>query len=75
VINFSGCFRTLNIFYVLQIWLSLATRYIKDLRIDWNKVLQFAFNDKCNPDDDALGAQIVKVRETTLVISAGLLSL
>ncbi|KAF6030165.1 TBC1D30 [Bugula neritina] len=53
-------FRTLNIFYVLQIWLSLATRYIKDLRIDWNKVLQFAFNDKCNPDDDALGAQIVK---------------
>ncbi|KAF6024896.1 TBC1D30 [Bugula neritina] len=43
-----------------SIWLSLATRYIKDLRIDWNKVLQFAFNDKCNPDDDALGAQIVK---------------
>ena len=24
-------------------------------------MVQFAFNDKCNPDDDALGAQIVKV--------------
>lgn len=45
-----------------QVWLALATKYIESLQLDWNKVVQFAFNDKCNPDDDALGAQIVKVR-------------
>ncbi|XP_067935061.1 TBC1 domain family member 30-like [Watersipora subatra] len=42
------------------VWLALATRYIDSLQLDWNRVIQFAFNDKCNPDDDALGAQIVK---------------
>ena len=42
-------------------WQSLANEYVRSLQLDWQKVIQFAFNDKCNPDDDALGAQIVKV--------------
>lgn len=46
-----------------QVWLSLATEYIERLQVNWPKVVSFAFNDKCNPDDDALGAQIVKVRD------------
>ena len=48
--------------FPLQVWLSLATEYIERLQVNWLKVVSFAFNDKCNPDDDALGAQIVKVR-------------
>ena len=53
-----------------KVWLSLASQYISSLQLDWNKVLQFAFNDKCNPDDDAFGVQIVKVN--VIIVMAGL---
>ncbi|KAL3318613.1 hypothetical protein Ciccas_002736 [Cichlidogyrus casuarinus] len=44
-----------------KIWCSLAENHIKNQRqCDWPSVVQFAFNDKSNPDDDALGVQIVK---------------
>lgn len=29
--------------------------------LDWKKTCQFCFNERSNPDDDNLGAQIVKV--------------
>ncbi|XP_033105562.1 uncharacterized protein LOC117107863 isoform X2 [Anneissia japonica] len=43
-----------------EVWLSLADRHIRHLKIDWKKTVRFAFNDRSNPDDDALGIQIVK---------------
>ncbi|XP_067685212.1 TBC1 domain family member 30-like isoform X1 [Haliotis asinina] len=43
-----------------KVWLSLANHYIKDLKIDWEKTVRFAFNERSNPDDDKLGLQIVK---------------
>ncbi|KAK6175337.1 hypothetical protein SNE40_013824 [Patella caerulea] len=43
-----------------KVWLSLADNHIKDLRIDWEKTVRFAFNEKSNPDDNKLGLQIVK---------------
>ena len=29
--------------------------------VDWRKTCKFCFNERSNPDDDNLGAQIVKV--------------
>lgn len=43
-----------------RIWLALSKRYIQSLHISWSKTVRFAFNEKSNPDDDALGLQIVK---------------
>ncbi|KAK3578758.1 hypothetical protein CHS0354_035662 [Potamilus streckersoni] len=42
------------------VWLSLADSHISELKIDWEKTVRFAFNDKSNPDDNKLGLQIVK---------------
>lgn len=42
-------------------WLALADRYVASLRLDWEKTRRFAFNERSNPDDNKLGAQIVKV--------------
>ncbi|XP_076468667.1 TBC1 domain family member 30-like isoform X2 [Babylonia areolata] len=43
-----------------KVWLSLADHYIRQLKIDWQKTVRLAFNDRSNPDDDKLGMQIVK---------------
>ncbi|XP_036368894.1 uncharacterized protein LOC115223845 isoform X1 [Octopus sinensis] len=43
-----------------KVWLSLADHYIKEIHLDWEKTVRFAFNDRCNPDDNKLGLQIVK---------------
>ncbi|XP_022104007.1 TBC1 domain family member 30-like [Acanthaster planci] len=43
-----------------SVWLSLANRHIKHLKLDWPKTVKFTFNDRSNPDDDTLGVQIVK---------------
>ncbi|KAK7474153.1 hypothetical protein BaRGS_00034613, partial [Batillaria attramentaria] len=43
-----------------KVWLSLADHYIRQLKIDWQKTVRFAFNERSNPDDDKLGMQIVK---------------
>ncbi|XP_071807451.1 TBC1 domain family member 30-like isoform X1 [Asterias amurensis] len=43
-----------------SVWLSLANRHIKHLKLDWPKTVRFTFNDRSNPDDDTLGVQIVK---------------
>lgn len=45
----------------LQVWLTLADRYLHSISIDWDKTLRFTFNERSNPDDDSLGIQIVKV--------------
>nr|XP_054752453.1 TBC1 domain family member 30-like [Lytechinus pictus] len=42
------------------VWLSLADKHIKHLKLDWEKTVKVAFNDHSNPDDDKLGVQIVK---------------
>ena len=51
-----------------SVWLSLANRHIKHLKLDWPKTVRFTFNDRSNPDDDTLGVQIVKVRTLTDLI-------
>uniref|UniRef100_A0A8C4Q940 TBC1 domain family, member 30 n=1 Tax=Eptatretus burgeri TaxID=7764 RepID=A0A8C4Q940_EPTBU len=43
-----------------RVWLALADRYLQSNAIDWDKTLRFAFNEHSNPDDDSMGAQIVK---------------
>ncbi|XP_052283504.1 TBC1 domain family member 30-like isoform X2 [Dreissena polymorpha] len=43
-----------------KVWLSLADQYICDMKIDWDKTVKFAFNERSNPDDNTLGMQIVK---------------
>jgi hypothetical protein len=42
--------------------MSLATNYIREIHLDWDKTCRFAFNNCSNPDDDQLGIQIVKVK-------------
>ena len=46
---------------VSQLWISLASNYIREIHLDWSKTCRFAFNNCSNPDDDQLGIQIVKV--------------
>ncbi|XP_064604966.1 TBC1 domain family member 30-like [Liolophura sinensis] len=41
-------------------WLNLADEHIRELKVDWEKTVRFAFNEKSNPDDNKLGLQIVK---------------
>ncbi|KAL4225983.1 hypothetical protein ACF0H5_013970 [Mactra antiquata] len=43
-----------------KVWLSLADHHIANMRIDWEKTIKFAFNERSNPDDNKLGLQIVK---------------
>ncbi|CAF1082876.1 unnamed protein product [Rotaria sordida] len=43
-----------------KLWISLATNYIREIHLDWDKTCRFAFNNFSNPDDDQLGIQIVK---------------
>ncbi|CAF1157087.1 unnamed protein product [Didymodactylos carnosus] len=43
-----------------KLWISLASNYIREIRLDWNKIRKFAFNNCANSDDDELGIQIVK---------------
>ncbi|XP_053378292.1 TBC1 domain family member 30-like isoform X2 [Mercenaria mercenaria] len=43
-----------------KVWLSLAEQHIKEMKIDWDKTVRFAFNERSNPDDNKLGLQIVK---------------
>ena len=50
-----------NVHIICQVWLALADRYLQSNAIDWDKTLRFAFNEHSNPDDDSMGAQIVKV--------------
>ncbi|XP_077540799.1 uncharacterized protein LOC144153039 isoform X1 [Haemaphysalis longicornis] len=43
-----------------KIWLTLAERYLASRNLDWESTARFCFNERCNPDDDNLGVQIVK---------------
>lgn len=43
-----------------KIWLTLAERYLASRDLDWEATARFCFNERCNPDDDNLGVQIVK---------------
>lgn len=51
-----------------KMWLSLADWHIKRLKVDWQKTVRTAFNDRTNPDDDKLGSQIVKVRYNIIIL-------
>ena len=53
----------------LQVWLFLADNYIKEIKIDWEKTVKFAFNEKSNPDDNKLGLQIVKVSDFLVALT------
>ncbi|CAF1341909.1 unnamed protein product, partial [Didymodactylos carnosus] len=43
-----------------KLWISLASNYIREICLDWNKIQSFAFNNCTSSDDDELGIQIVK---------------
>lgn len=43
-----------------KMWLTLAERYLASRELDWESTARFCFNERCNPDDDNLGVQIVK---------------
>ncbi|RWS21657.1 TBC1 domain family member 30-like protein, partial [Leptotrombidium deliense] len=43
-----------------KLWSTLADRHVQCRRIRWSSTLKFCLNEKTNPDDDALGEQIVK---------------
>ncbi|XP_015787910.1 TBC1 domain family member 30 isoform X2 [Tetranychus urticae] len=43
-----------------KLWLTLSERFIESRNINWSKTSKFCFNEKCNPEDDSLGTQIVK---------------
>lgn len=43
-----------------KLWITLAERHIQTRKIIWSITSRFCFNEKGNPDDEALGAQIVK---------------
>ena len=42
-----------------QLWLNLAER--STTAVDWSAILHSTFNEFSTPEDDSLGAQIVKV--------------
>lgn len=44
----------------VQLWLTLAEKYLSSRNVEWPKVERFCFNDTTNPDDEELGVQIVK---------------
>lgn len=50
----------LNSHIFLQLWLTLADRYIVYRQLDWPATCRTCLNEKTNPDDDKLGVQIVK---------------
>ncbi|XP_074596600.1 TBC1 domain family member 30-like isoform X2 [Brevipalpus obovatus] len=43
-----------------KLWLTLSERHVESRKIVWSSTAKFCFNDKCNPEDDSLGTQIVK---------------
>ncbi|CAG2114859.1 unnamed protein product, partial [Medioppia subpectinata] len=43
-----------------MLWITLAERHIQTRQINWSITSRFCFNEKENPDDEALGVQIVK---------------
>ncbi|RWS01736.1 TBC1 domain family member 30-like protein, partial [Dinothrombium tinctorium] len=43
-----------------KLWSTLANRHIQSRKIRWSSTLKFCLNEKSNPDDEALGEQIVK---------------
>lgn len=46
---------------MLQMWITIANRYISQLPFEWDKIKNtMLFHDRLNPDEEALGIQIVK---------------
>ncbi|CAF1603916.1 unnamed protein product [Rotaria sp. Silwood1] len=43
-----------------KLWISLASKYIHDIHLDWDKTLQFAFNNNSYSEDEQLNIQIDK---------------
>ncbi|EFX76613.1 hypothetical protein DAPPUDRAFT_106861 [Daphnia pulex] len=43
-----------------KLWLTLAEQHLLRIGVDWSDVERNCFNDRINPDDEDLGAQIVR---------------
>lgn len=41
-------------------WITIANRYIAQLPLEWDKYKKLLLNDHLNPEEEALGMQIVK---------------
>lgn len=50
----------LSFWSFVQMWITIANRYISQLPFDWDKIKKMLLLDRFNPDEEALGAQIVK---------------
>ncbi|CAG2164157.1 unnamed protein product [Oppiella nova] len=51
-----------------NLWITLAERHIQTRQINWSITSRFCFNEKENPDDEALGVQIVKYKAASSTI-------
>jgi hypothetical protein len=58
-----------------QLWLTLAEQHLLRIGVDWSDVERNCFNDRINPDDEDLGAQIVRVLKTFFVYCTSFVSL
>lgn len=46
-----------------QLWLTLAEQHLLRIGVDWTEAERNCFNDRINPEDEDLGAQIVRVNQ------------
>ena len=44
----------------IKMWTTIANRYIAQLAFDWDKMKRLLLHDRSNPDEEALGMQILK---------------
>ena len=58
----------------VQLWLTLAEQHLLRIGVDWSDVERNCFNDRINPDDEDLGAQIVRVFKIDIFLSLSIIS-
>jgi hypothetical protein len=56
------------------LWLTLAEQHLLRIGVDWSDVERNCFNDRINPDDEDLGAQIVRVFKIDIFLSLSIIS-
>lgn len=48
--------------YTFQLWLCLSEQYLRKKKVIWQNEENKCFNEYWGPEDQELGAQIIKVR-------------
>ena len=44
-----------------QLWLTLAEQYLNAMAVDWDQVELNCFSERITPEDEQIGAQILRV--------------